>query len=75
KLAPDRAAGTLGSDHGVEYKLFGHFSAEKVYEPASNKVYPEFILTGYEVRSTNPQPIFRSAGANDPTRRIIEQPR
>src|SRR6202046_126341 len=26
KLAPDREKGTLGSDHGYEYKLFGHFS-------------------------------------------------
>ena len=75
KLAPDREAGKLGSDHGYEYKLLGHFSEEKVYEPASNSVYPEFVLTGYELRSTSPAPILRTPGADDPYRRIIEVPR
>lgn len=74
KLAPDREKGILGSDHGYEYKLYGHFSGETVYEPASNAFYPEFVLTGYELISTNPAPIFSTPGANDPTRRIIENP-
>ena len=75
KLAPDRQLGILGSDHGYEYKLFGHFSGETVYEPASNSFYPEFVLTGYELISTTPPPILSSPGSNDPVRRIIEQPR
>ncbi len=75
KLAPDRQGGKLGSDHGYEYKLYGRFSGETVYEPASNTVYPEFVLTGYELRSTNPPPILSTAGSNDPYRRIIEMPR
>lgn len=75
KLAPDRAGGKLGSDHGYEYKLYGHFSPEKVYEPASNGFYPEFVLTGYELLSATPVSIFRSSGSNDPLRRIIEAPR
>jgi len=75
KLAPDREKGLLGSDHGYEYKLFGHFSGETVYEPASNSFYPEFVLTGYELISTTPPPILSSPGSNDPVRRIIEQPR
>ena len=31
-----------------------------MYEPAINGVYPEFVLTGYELISTNPSPIFKS---------------
>jgi hypothetical protein len=75
KLAPDREKGTLGSDHGYEYKLYGHYSGQTVYEPASNSFYPEFVLTGYELRETNPAPILSTPGSNDPVRRIIETPR
>jgi hypothetical protein len=74
KLAPDREKGILGSDHGYEYKLYGYFSGQTVYEPASNSFYPEFVLTGYELISTNPAPILTIPGSNDPTRRIIEIP-
>jgi hypothetical protein len=74
KLAPDRQKGILGSDHGYEYKLYGHFSGDTVYEPASNAFYPEFVLTGYELISTSPPPILVIPGSNDPVRRIIEMP-
>lgn len=60
KLAPDRAQNKLGGDNGYEYKLFGTFSPDKVYEPASNGFYPEFILRDIELVSTNPPPIFPS---------------
>src|SRR5207249_6906413 len=60
KLAPDRAALKFGSDNNYEYKLYGNFSGDKVYEPASNRVYPEFVLKNYELISTNPPPIFKS---------------
>jgi hypothetical protein len=78
KLAPDREARTFGSDNNYEYKLYGSFSGDKVYEPASNHVYPEFVLKGYEVISTNPPPIFKSqmSGRVDAaqTRFVIEKP-
>jgi len=74
KLAPDREKGILGSDHGYEYKLYGRFSGDTVYEPASNAFYPEFVLTGYELISTDPAPILSTPGSNDPVRRIIEMP-
>jgi hypothetical protein len=60
KLAPDRERLSFGSDNNYEYKLYGNFSGDKVYEPASNGVYPEFILKGYELISTSPPPIFKS---------------
>ncbi len=60
KLAPDRAQNALGSDNNDEYKLYGYFSGDKVYEPASNAIYPEFVLQNYELISTTPPPIFKS---------------
>jgi hypothetical protein len=60
KLAPDREKLSFGSDNNYEYKLYGYFSGDKVYEPASNAVYPEFVLKGYELISSNPVPIFKS---------------
>jgi hypothetical protein len=60
KLAPDREKLSFGSDNNYEYKLYGSFSGQTVYEPASNGFYPEFVLKRYELISTNPAPIFRS---------------
>jgi|SRR5215470_1775417 hypothetical protein len=78
KLAPDREQVKFGFDNNYEYKLYGSFSGEKVYEPASNRIYPEFVLKGYEVISTNPPPIFKSqlsGSANAAnTRYVIEKP-
>ena len=78
KLAPDRESLSFGSDNNYEYKLYGHFSGDNVYEPASNGVYPEFVLKRYELISTNPTPIFKSqyrgtAQAAD-LRYVIEKP-
>src|SRR5436309_14669506 len=78
KLAPDRERLEFGSDNNYEYKLYGYFSSDKVYEPASNGIYPEFVLQGYELISTNPPPIFKSQirGSPSPTelRYTVERP-
>jgi hypothetical protein len=75
KLAPDRQLGKIGYDNGYEYKLLGSYSGDTIYEPASNGFYPEFILRGYELRSSAPPNIFRSpAVAMDPSRRVIARP-
>ncbi|MGH7936830.1 MAG: hypothetical protein ACREF8_07455, partial [Chthoniobacterales bacterium] len=60
KLAPDRERMALGSDDNYEYKLQGYFSGDKVYDLVSDAVYPEFVLTGYQLISTKPAPIFAS---------------
>jgi hypothetical protein len=78
KLAPDRERLDFGSDNNYEYKLYGYFSGDKVYEPASNGIYPEFVLKGYQLISTNPPPIFKSqfrghATAED-LRYVVEKP-
>lgn len=74
KLAPDRAANKIGSDNGFEYKLYGHFSNDTVYEPASNGFYPEFVLTGYELLNEHPAPIFHTAAATDPVTDVVGTP-
>jgi len=78
KLAPDRAELKFGADNNYEYKLYGYFSGDKVYEPASNGVYPEFVLKGYELLSTSPPPIFHSQYSGRAqaaqTRYTIEKP-
>lgn len=78
KLAPDRAALSFGSDNNYEYKLTGYFSGEKVYEPASNGIYPEFVLKDIKLISTTPPAIFKSqvdgAAQSAVTRLTIERP-
>jgi hypothetical protein len=78
KLAPDREKLSFGSDNNYEYKLQGYFSGDRVYEPASNTVYPEFVLKSYELVSTNPPPIFKSQmdsrAQTQVTRYTIEKP-
>ena len=78
KMAPDRERLEFGSDNNYEYKLYGEFSGQTVYEPASNGFYPEFVLKGYELISSNPPPIFQSQmrGRSSPTelRYTVEKP-
>jgi len=74
KLAPDRERNAVGSDNNYEYRLAGHFSGEKVYEPASDTFYPEFILSSATVISTNPPLIFPDKRWIDPSIRLINPP-
>ncbi len=76
KLAPDREANKLGSDNNYEYRLDGGFSGDTVYEPASNGMYPEFVLKNSTLITTTPAPIFKSQrGGQAATTRIwIEKP-
>ena len=74
KLAPDRAAGTLGTDHNTEYRLEGRYTGARVYEPASNRFYPEFVLTGYRLRSSAPPMTYSDERALDPAVRLLTPP-
>ncbi len=73
-LAADRALNAIGSDNGFEYKVFGHFSGQDVYEPASNVIYPEFILERMELLTQTPGPIFKNRKALDPQERYYPNP-
>ncbi len=72
KLAPDRADNHFGEDNGFEYRLYGRFTGDTVYEPPSNSLYPEFELKGYELINRNPAPIF--APNSDPSPLAIHKP-
>lgn len=74
KLAPDRESGHIGSDNNFEYKLSGNFTGGTVYEPASNRFYPEFMLKGAQVLTTTPGPIYRDPKATNPEWRVIPTP-
>jgi hypothetical protein len=56
--APDRQLGALGKDNGAEYLLTGRYSGDWIYEAASGRFFPEFILTGYQLLDRQPPPIF-----------------
>ena len=72
KLAPDRELNQFGVDDNCEYHLTGHFTGQKVYEPASNRFYPEFLLTGAELTNRNPPSIFPPGGRLPAT--VINEP-
>ncbi len=74
KLAPDREQNRLGYDNNYEYRLLGGFSGDTVYEPASDGFYPEFVLTGYEIRSTSPPNIYQQKRQNEPAVRLLQAP-
>jgi hypothetical protein len=74
KLAPDRTQGKIGLDNNFIYRLNGKFSGDTVYEPASDRFYPEFVLEGYELISTKPEPIYVTNDQEKPDIRIIMKP-
>lgn len=74
KRAPDRLAedgpvgGRLGFDHNYEYKLYGEFSGQRVYDPNSNQILPEFVLRDYELISSHPGFLFHPDQRFEPRR-------
>ena len=64
KLQPDRLpeigppGERHGYDHNYEYKLWGRFTGGRIYDPNSNQVLPEFLLTNYELKSSHPGFLF-----------------
>lgn len=62
--APDRFSENgrgnkrYGFDSNYEYELYGKFTGDKAYDPNSDQILPEFLLTGYKVKNPNPGWIF-----------------
>lgn len=75
RFAPDREAGTLGSDDNFEYRLYGYFSGDTVYEPASNDFYPEFVLEDYQLITERPFHIYGEGVRRSPGSRTVYRPR
>lgn len=73
-LAPDRAGGKLGTDNNVEYRIKGRFTGAIVYEPASDRFYPEYQAHSYEAIDRNPPHIYVVKSQTDPAVRILAPP-
>lgn len=65
-LSPDRlpeeptdGGNAFGYDHNREYKIWGHFTGQKVYDPNSDLFLPEFVLTKYELHNQSPGWLFQ----------------
>lgn len=56
----------FGFDHNYEYKIQGHYSGAKVYDPNSNMVLSEFILIDYELIDVNAGWLFSPREVYDP---------
>ena len=73
-LAPNRAQGKIGSDNDYEYFLYGFYSGDKVYEPASDHFYPEFVLTKAVLVHKTPPLIYPDSRWKDPKIRFLSGP-
>ena len=58
QFAPDRVRKQLGSDNGSEYRLYGYFSGDQIYDASSGRFCAEFVLKRAELVSANPDPIW-----------------
>jgi len=47
-----------GYDHNWEYRIWGSFTNQEIYDPNSNFILPEFRLSKYELVSKNPGFLF-----------------
>lgn len=47
-----------GFDHNREYRIWGHYTGNKIYDPNSDLFLPEFMLTNWEVKNESPGWLF-----------------
>lgn len=73
-LAPDRKKNQIGADNNYEYALEGYYSGERVYEPASDSFYPEFVFKKATLINSAPPLIFPDSRWIDPKIRLLEPP-
>ena len=73
-LQPDRlpeegVGGPIhGHDHNFEYRIWGYYSGESVYDPNSNAVIPEFVIQRHELISRDPGFLFSPGDRYDSKR-------
>ena len=48
-----------GYDHNHEYRVYGSFTGERIYDPNSNLMLPEFRASRFELISKNPGFLFQ----------------
>lgn len=74
KKAPDRypeygyGNQKFGFDQNYEYKIRGYYTGRKAYDPNSNQILPEFMLTGYDLINRKPGWLFQPNDRYDPYR-------
>lgn len=74
EFAPDRKSNHLGVDNNCEYLLEGYYSGSRVYEPASDSFYPEFVLKKARLLNANPPLIFPDSRWLNPKIRLLDPP-
>jgi hypothetical protein len=47
-----------GFDHNREYRIWGYYTGNKIYDPNSDLFLPEFMLTNWEVKNESPGWLF-----------------
>ncbi|HEX5790104.1 MAG TPA: hypothetical protein VFY13_03075 [Luteolibacter sp.] len=57
-----------GFDQNHEYRVRGHFSGRKAYDPNSNQILPEFIPTSFELINPDPGWLFQPDDRYHPKR-------
>ncbi|WP_009964415.1 hypothetical protein [Verrucomicrobium spinosum] len=72
KSAPDRlpempadGGNAHGYDHNREYRMWGRFTGQTIYDPNSDLFLPEFQLTNYELISPAPGWLFHPKEKSD----------
>jgi hypothetical protein len=58
QFAPGRVRNQVGSDNGSEYRLYGYFSGDQIYDASAGRFCAEFVLKRAELISANPAPIW-----------------
>jgi hypothetical protein len=58
QFAPDRARNQIGSDNESEYRLYGYFTGDQIYDASSGRFCAEFVLKRSELISANPDRIW-----------------
>lgn len=49
---------SFGYDQNFEYRIRGYYTGRMAYDPNSNQILPEFMLTGYELINSDPGWLF-----------------
>jgi hypothetical protein len=71
KSTPDRLSESgppgarYGYDNNYDYRIQGHYTGNKAYDPNSNQFLPEFMLTGYELLDSKPGWLFSPSDRYD----------
>lgn len=58
-IEPPQKNAVYGTDQNVEYIVHGHYMGKEAYDSATDRPYPLFQATGFEVRDRKPGFLFK----------------